>query len=124
MHDNQYVELRQKLRRFVADRNWTRFHNPKNLAMALSVETAELLEHFQWLTPEEAASLSDARLAQVRHEMGDVFIYLTHLADALGIDLLQAALDKLALSESKYPVDAARKMAENGPDAWLKDHGV
>jgi dCTP diphosphatase len=95
--------LRQHLREFAAARAWERFHTPKNLAMALSVEAAELLEPFQWLTPEQSQNLSPEQLEAVRQEIADVLIYLTRLADLLDIDLLQAATDKLVINARKYP---------------------
>jgi len=99
--------LRQQLRAFAAARAWERFHTPKNLVMALSVETAELLEPFQWLTAEQSQNLSPEQHEAVRQEIADVLIYLTRLADLLDIDLLQAAADKLVINARKYPVDTA-----------------
>lgn len=99
--------LRRRIREFAQARAWDRYHTPKNLAMALSVEAAELLEPFQWLTPEESGELSAEQHEAVRQEIADVLIYLTRLADVLGIDLLAAAADKLALNARKYPVDKA-----------------
>lgn len=99
--------LRRHIRGFAEERAWEQFHTPKNLAMALSVEAAELLEPFQWLTPEQSRQLDDAQREAVRQEIADVLIYLTRLADVLGIDLLDAAADKLAINARKYPVDKA-----------------
>jgi len=96
-------ELAQRLRQFAADRNWEPFHTPKNLASALIVEAAELLEHFQWLTPEQSAQLTPEQRTEVAHEMADVLIYLTRMADVMGIDLLAAAERKIALNAEKYP---------------------
>jgi NTP pyrophosphatase (non-canonical NTP hydrolase) len=100
--------LAQQLREFAEARDWDQFHAPKNLAMALAVEAAELLEHFQWLTEEQSRQLEPAALAEVRLEAADVFIYLVRLADKLGIDLVQAAHEKLRLNEQKYPVERVR----------------
>lgn len=99
--------LRRRIREFAQARAWDRYHTPKNLAMALSVEASELLEPFQWLTPEESTELGPEQREAVRQEIADVLIYLTRLADVLGIDLLEAAADKLALNARKYPVDKA-----------------
>jgi NTP pyrophosphatase (non-canonical NTP hydrolase) len=99
--------LRRRLREFAEARAWEPYHTPKNLVMALSVEAAELLEPFQWLTPEQSLRLDDAQREAVRQEIADVLIYLTRLADVLGIDLLDAAADKLAINARKYPVDKA-----------------
>jgi len=102
------AQLQRQLGEFAAARDWDQFHSPKNLSMALSVEVAELLEHFQWLTEEQSAHLDAERLAKVRLEAADVFIYLLRLADKLGIDLVRAAHDKIALNEQKYPADRVR----------------
>ncbi|MGH8696651.1 MAG: nucleotide pyrophosphohydrolase [Burkholderiales bacterium] len=100
--------LRTRLRSFVAEREWDKFHNPKNLVMALIVEAGELVEQFQWLTPHEADSLRPEQRAEVELEIADVLIYLVELADRLGIDPLAAAEKKLALNAVKYPVEKAR----------------
>lgn len=99
--------LRRHIRDFALARAWERYHTPKNLAMALSVEAAELLEPFQWLTAEQSAQLSPEQHEAVRQEIADVLIYLTRLADLLDIDLLDAAADKLAINAVKYPIDKA-----------------
>lgn len=96
-------QLASELRRFAAERDWEPYHTPKNLASALIVETAELLEHFQWLTQEESLCLSSAAKTEVAHEIADVLIYLTRLADRLDIDMLAAASEKMALNARKYP---------------------
>jgi dCTP diphosphatase len=96
-------QLALELRRFAAERDWESFHTPKNLASALIVEAAELLEHFQWLTPEQSGNLTPETRNEVAHEIADVLIYLTRLADQLGIDMLAAASEKMALNARKYP---------------------
>ncbi len=93
---------------FVKERDWEQFHSPKNLAMALSVEVAEIVEHFQWLTEQESQNLSAEKLAEVREEIGDVMIYLTELANKLGVDPLEAAKAKMIINEQKYPADLVR----------------
>ncbi len=103
--------LRTRLRIFVAEREWDKFHNPKNLVMALIVEAGELVEQFQWLTPHEADSLRPEQRAEVELEIADVLIYLVELADRLGIDPLAAAEKKLAINAVKYPVEKARGRA-------------
>ena len=101
---DRLVKLRDELRQFAAERNWEQFHTPKNLAIALSVEAAELLEHFQWLTPDESQRLPAHKFSAIRLEMADVLLYLVRLADRLGIDLAASAFDKIAINANKYPV--------------------
>lgn len=98
-------------RRFAEARDWQQFHTPKNLAMALSVEAAELVECFQWLTPEQSAQLAAREQLAVEQEMADVLLYLLRLSDVLGIDLPQAARRKMAVNARKYPVTLARGSA-------------
>jgi NTP pyrophosphatase (non-canonical NTP hydrolase) len=100
--------LRDRLRAFALARDWGPFHSPKNLACALSVEAAELLEHFQWMTEEQSRAPGDSQREQIAHEAADVLLYLVQLADQLGIDLLAAADRKMALNAAKYPVETAR----------------
>jgi NTP pyrophosphatase (non-canonical NTP hydrolase) len=100
--------LRDALRRFAAERDWDKFHSPKNLAMALAVEASELLEHFQWLTEEESKQLTAEKLQQVSEELADVLNYLIRLSDKLGVDVLAAAQRKIAINADKYPVDKVR----------------
>ncbi len=108
MSEDRLTELRRRLAAFASARDWDQFHSPKNLAMALSVEAAELLEEFQWLTEEQSRALDGERRERVRREMADVLIYLLRLADKLGVDLQRAATDKIALNELKYPADRVR----------------
>lgn len=102
------VALRDRLRTFAAERDWDQFHSPKNLVMALSVEVAELMEHFQWLDGKASAELPEDTRAKVREELADVLVYLIRLADRLGVDLEQAALDKIARNAEKYPAEKSR----------------
>lgn len=104
-------DLRQRVRHFSDERDWRRFHTPKNLAMALSVEVAELVEHFQWLPTGADHELDEAARIGIRHEMADVLVYLIQLADHTGVDLHQAVLEKLELNARKYPVQQARGSA-------------
>jgi dCTP diphosphatase len=100
--------LRLQLRRFAEARDWGQFHTPKNLAMALSVEAAELLECFQWLTAEQSARPGAAEQRAIEEEMADVLLYLLRLSDVLGVDLPRAAQRKMAINARKYPVALAR----------------
>jgi len=107
------------IRAFADERNWEQFHSPKNLASALIVEAAELLEHFQWLSQEQSRDLSGKSRDEVALEMADVLIYLCRLSDQLDIDLLAAAEKKMILNGEKYPVEKALNSAEKYT-AWKK----
>jgi NTP pyrophosphatase (non-canonical NTP hydrolase) len=102
------AELRLRVREFVAERDWDRFHSPKNLAMALSVEASELVELFQWLTEEESASLDAERKQRAAEELADVLWFLVRIADRLDIDLLEASETKIAENAKKYPAARVR----------------
>jgi dCTP diphosphatase len=104
-------ELAALIRAFAAERDWDQFHTPKNLAMGVAIEAAELMEEFHWLTPEQSAQLPPDKLKPVRHEMADVLVYLVLLADKLGIDLIAAAAEKIAINARKYPADTVRGKA-------------
>lgn len=108
--------LRNALRQFASDRDWNQFHSPKNLAIALNVEAGELLEHFQWMSEAESIALDPEQQAKVREETADVLLYLIRLADKLGIDLLAAASEKIALNAEKYPVEKARGSSKKYTD--------
>ena len=110
------LPLIQALRTFAHERDWAQFHTPKNLACALSVEAAELLEHFQWLTDAQSQALTPEQTQQVGTEAADVFLYLLQLCDKLGIDLIAAAQHKLEANALKYPVDKARGSAKKYTD--------
>ena len=101
-------DLRDRVKAFAAAREWDRFHSPKNLAMALTVEVSELLEIFQWLSEDESRALPPAAQAAAWEEIGDVLIYFVRLADQLGIDPVEAARRKLVVNGQKYPVEKAR----------------
>jgi len=101
-------QLRDALRAFAAEREWDQFHSPRNLATALSVEAAELLEPFQWLTDEQSRSLPPEARAAVEQELADVLLYLVRLADKLDVDLAAAARAKIARNAEKYPVEKSR----------------
>lgn len=104
-------DLKLRLREFAKERDWDQFHSPKNFSMALIVECAELVEHFQWLTDEQSKKLPVETLEEVRLEMADIFLYLIRLADKLDLDLIKAAKDKIKLNAEKYPVDKAKGIA-------------
>ena len=111
------VELRKRIDQFVTDRDWAQFHTPKNLAMAMIVEAAELVEQFQWNTPEESQQLTPEKREAVSHELADTFVYLLRLAEVLEIDLIAAANAKIDLNAKKYPVEKAR-----GSNAKYTEH--
>jgi NTP pyrophosphatase (non-canonical NTP hydrolase) len=103
--------LVKELRKFAEERDWEQFHSPKNLAMALVVEAAEIVEHFQWLTQEQSKSLPPDKLEEIKEEIADVMIFLTNLADKLGIDLLEAAKGKIEKNKKNYPAAKVRGKA-------------
>lgn len=105
---NDLQSLTLSLREFAKDRDWEQFHAPKNLATALSVEAAELLEHFQWLTEEQSRHLSEEKTADVAAEAADVLLYLLQLCDKLNINLMDAARQKMVVNGGKYPVGLAK----------------
>ena len=102
------TNLRGRIDQFVQERDWAQFHTPKNLAMAMIVEAAELVEHFQWNTPEESTQLTPEKREAVSHEMADTFVYLLRIAEVLKIDLIEAANQKIDLNAKKYPVEKVR----------------
>ena len=106
--DADLNKLRERLRAFADARDWDQFHSPKNLAMAIGVEAAELMEHFLWLSDRQSQDLSTAQREQVALEMADIFLYLLRLADKLDVDLAASAWRKIALNEQKYPAAKVR----------------
>ena len=112
MTENDFNTLRDRLKAFAQERDWEQFHSPKNLAMALIVEAAELLEHFQWLTLEQSESLSGDKRREVELEMADIFIYLMRLSERLDVNLLEVVEDKIKMNEEKYPADVVRGSAK------------
>ena len=106
--EDNLESLRNKINQFVAERDWTQFHTPKNLVMAMIVEAAELVEQFQWDTPQESQQLSPEKREAVAHELADTFVYLLRIAEVLEIDLIEATNKKIELNALKYPVDKAR----------------
>ncbi len=105
-------KLTTTIREFADDRDWEQFHSPKNLSMALIVEAGELVEHFQWLSQQQSLELDEEQSRLVALEMADVLIYLVRMADRLNIDLLQAATEKIAINDKKYPADQCRSRAD------------
>lgn len=101
-------ELKLKLREFAQIRDWEQFHSPKNLSMALSVEAAELVEHFQWMTEQQSTELSPQRHAAVAFELADIFIFLLRLSDQLNIDLMEITKRKMELNNKRYPVEKVK----------------
>jgi NTP pyrophosphatase (non-canonical NTP hydrolase) len=118
MTDSQttVARLRELVERFVERRDWHQFHTPKNLAMSLAIEAAELMEHFQWLTPEQSRQIAaePEKLAAVADELADVCCYMLAMANELELDLSKAVAEKMAKNEAKYPADQYR--GRFGPD--------
>lgn len=116
MTSHSIERLQARLHTFAEARDWQPFHTPKNLVMALAGEVGELIEIFQWLTPEEATVvMAGLRAGDVEDELADVFIYLVRLADVLGVDLVATAETKLARNERRYPADEVRGHADRRP---------
>jgi NTP pyrophosphatase (non-canonical NTP hydrolase) len=109
--DTTVAALKEAVRCFAAEREWERFHSPKNLAMGLAIEAAELMEHFLWIDTEASRQIADnpTELAAVAEEMADVGCYLLGLANTLSIDLSQAVQAKIAKNALKYPVEKYRR---------------
>jgi NTP pyrophosphatase (non-canonical NTP hydrolase) len=112
MSDSQTTieQLKRLINDFVDRRQWHQFHSPKNLAMSLAIETAELMEHFQWISPEQSRQIASdpQRLAAVGEELADVLCYALAMANELGLDLSTAVRQKVAKNEQKYPADEYR----------------
>jgi len=106
--NDSLLDIRERLAAFARERDWDQFHTPKNLAMALSVEVAELVEHYQWLPSGVDTELDDAKRAGIRHELADVLMYLVRLADKSSVDLHAAVLEKMELNALKYPAGQVR----------------
>jgi len=102
-------DLKKQIKEFIRARDWKQYHAPKNLAMALSAETAEILEIFQWKKAED--ELNETELEALRQEIGDVMVYLIELADKYQIDIIQAAKEKMVLNGQKYPVEKVKGKA-------------
>ncbi|MFH1409725.1 MAG: nucleotide pyrophosphohydrolase [Nanoarchaeota archaeon] len=105
---NDLQELRKLLQSFRDRREWKQFHNPKDLSIAISVEAAELLEHFQWHTPKEIETILKERRTDISHELADILSFVILFADATGIDISEAVKAKLDILEKKYPVDKVK----------------
>lgn len=115
-------QLTGLLRDYAQARDWEQFHSPKNLAMALSVEAAELLEIFQWLTEEQSYQPDKEQAVQIEHELADIFLYLLRLSDRLDVDLVAAAQRKIIINEQRYPAEKVRGSAKKYT-AYQQDPG-
>lgn len=115
--------LLAQLRTFVAERDWAKFHSPKNLSMALSVEAAELLEIFQWITEEQSLALDADERARVTDEVSDIFIYLLLICEKLDLDLVSGARSKVAKNAEKYPADLVKGRAVKPESMQLRGKG-
>ncbi|EPN7876900.1 nucleotide pyrophosphohydrolase [Vibrio vulnificus] len=105
MKSKELETLTSMLAEFARERDWDKFHSPKNLSMALSGEAGELAEIFQWLTEEESKSLTTKQKERAEEEIADVFLYLLRLSDKLDINLLNAANRKIEINRTKYPIE-------------------
>ena len=104
--------IQQKIIAFRNERDWAQFHDPKNLAEALSIEAGELLENFLWKTTEQSRNLTEEELKNVKEELADIFIFLTYLSEEFNIDLLKEVEKKITLNEAKYPVEKSKGSAK------------
>lgn len=113
MTDQQITlhELKERMANFVCERDWQQFHNPKNLSMAISIEAAELMEHFQWLTEQQSQQLDRDALQEVGEELADIVLYSLSLANCLQLELAEAVLNKLEKNARKYPKEQVRGKA-------------
>lgn len=112
------VEVMDNLERFLKDRDWEKFHDPKNLAMSIAIESAELMELFQWLTTEQAVEQAgeEKLRARVREELADVLLYCLSLARVLDIDIYDAMARKIEKNTVKYPVETFKGIARKYTD--------
>ncbi len=101
-------QLSARVNQFVEARDWSQFHSPKNLAMAMIVEAGEVVEHFQWMTEQDSCHLDDETKEKVGQELADTFVYLLRIAEVCKIDLLKATHQKIDLNAKKYPVDKVK----------------
>ncbi len=108
---NELLQIKNRLRKFVSDRDWDKYHTPKNLAVALVVEAGELLEHFQWLSECESKNLDKVKVEKIGEEIADVFIYLVLLSEKLGLDIFKVTNRKIDINEEKYPAEKVRGSA-------------
>ncbi|MBN2292446.1 MAG: nucleotide pyrophosphohydrolase [Pirellulales bacterium] len=119
--------LRRRVEEFVSARDWHQFHSPKNLSMALAIEAAELMEHFQWLTPDQSRQVAGQadRLGPVAEELADVFCYALAMANQLGIDVATAIEEKMRKNEEKYPADEYRGLfGADDPNRETRDQRI
>ena len=103
-HETSIAQLKQRVNQFVTERDWKKFHSPKNLSMALSIEVAELMEHFQWIDAGESRQPDENKLEQIKEELSDVLCYTIAIANELEIDISDAFAAKMKKNEIKYPV--------------------
>jgi len=108
MSKDSLTDLNSRLKDFAVRRDWEQFHSPKNLAMAISGEAGELLEHFQWLTEQQSQAIEGKKKQEVAYELADILIYLIRMSERLDIDLVSAAYEKIAINEERYPADKVR----------------
>jgi dCTP diphosphatase len=108
---DRLAELQSAIDAFIAERDWAQFHAPKNLAMGVAIEAAEIMEHFLWCSGDESFRLDEGKRAEVANEIGDVLIYLLELGRSLDIDIVSAARTTLEMNRDKYPVEKARGRA-------------
>lgn len=114
-------QLREKMARFVSERDWDQFHTPKNLSMSIAIEAGELMEHFQWLTVEQSRQLEPQALAEIGEELADIVIYSLSMANILNLDLSETVLAKMEKNARKYPKEQVRGKAHKY--TWYQSGG-
>ncbi len=122
MMSDKFLQLQEQLAVFAKQRDWEQFHSPKNLSMALIAEVAELIEHFQWLSPEqcEAEQLSKEKLQEISHEMADIQIYLLRLSERLDIDILAAVEEKMQINQQRFPIEKVKGKAKKAVEYQIQ----
>lgn len=109
---NEIREITDKIKKFRDDRDWMQFHSPKNMAVSIAIEAAELLQEFQWKNKQQVEAYIDHNKERVQDEIADIAVYVFELADNLNIDLIKAMSDKIEKNKQKYPIEKAKGISK------------
>ena len=117
-HETTLQDLKTAVKNFIADRNWESFHNPKNVAMSIAIEAAEIMEHFQWISMDASCEIKDdpVRQAAVGEELADVIAYALAMANVLGLDVSDTVSRKMQKNAIKYPAEEFRGRFGSQPE--------